>query len=271
MISDMHVHSWYSSDSQAPAEDQIRRALGLGMSHIAITDHQDYDFPPGHLNYLLSDTGDTEGYLAGIGRLKEKYAGRIEVLLGLELGLQPHLGEMLDRYVRSYPFDFIIGSTHCFGGRDTEDPSLYEDRSEEDACRDYFVTELENLRSTDAYDVAGHLDFILRDLPTRNRNFSYEKYADVLDEILRTLIAKGKGLECNSKSLYIGMGQPGPDTSILRRYREMGGEILTFGSDAHRSDRIGMAFDRAAAIAKNCGFHYYCVFRERKPVFFPLE
>ena len=271
MISDMHVHTCFSSDSTAPVEDQIRKAISLGMKHIAITDHQDYDYPAWHSIYLLSDTGDTEGYLNGLRAVREKYAEQIEVLFGIELGLQVHLGEMLNKYVAKYPFDFVIGSTHCYDGRDTEDPALYADRSEEEACRAYFQTELDNIAATDAYDVVGHIDFVLRDLPSKNRYFTYAKYAELLDEILLTVIRKGKGIECNTKTLYRGMGQPGPDTSVLRRYRELGGEIITFGSDAHRPDWIGGSFDEASKIVRDCGFRYYCIYKERSPVFLPLE
>ena len=270
MITDMHVHTCFSSDSTAPVETQVRKALSLGMKHIAISDHQDYDYPPWHSIYLLSETGDTEGYLSVLREVREKYEGRIEVLIGIELGLQVPLGKRLDRYVAAYPFDFVIGSTHFFNGRDTEDPALYRDCTEEDACRAYFQTELDNRAATDAYDVVGHLDFVLRDLPSKNRYFSYRTYADLLDEILLTVIRKGKGIECNTKTLYRGMGQPSPDTSVLKRYRELGGEIITFGSDAHQPDWIGGAFVEASEILRECGFRYYCIFRDRKPVFLPL-
>lgn len=269
-LSDLHVHTHFSSDSDALPEGQIERAIELGMRHIAITDHQDHDLPPGGRTFLLGETGDTDAYVSAIHSLQDQYRGKIEVLVGVELGLQPHLGPMLDEYAASHPFDFIIGSTHRFEGRDTEEQELYEGRADEESARRYFETEFENLRATQAYDVVGHLDFVLRDLPSRNENFRYETHADVLDAMLLYVIEQGKGIECNTATLYRGYGQPGPDTSIIRRYRELGGEIITFGSDAHRVQRLGMAFDEAKQIVQDCGFRHYCIYRNRRPVFLPL-
>lgn len=270
MISDLHVHTYFSSDSTASVEEQIERAIDLGMQHIAITDHHDLDLPPGGRTFLLGEDGDTERYLRTMNEAKQTYADRIEVIVGVELGLQEHLGPTLDAYVREHSFDFIIGSTHRFDGRDTEEQSLYVGRSDEESCRLYFEAELENLRVTDAYDIVGHLDFVLRDIPSRNKLFSYELHKDVLDEMLQLVIDEGKGIECNTTTLYRGYGEPGPDVSIIRRYRELGGEIITFGSDAHSAKNIGRAFKEAADIVRDCGFDHYCIYRERKPVFLPL-
>lgn len=270
MISDMHVHTLFSSDSQTPVEAQIERAIELGMKHVAITDHQDYDYPEWHSIYLLSDCDDTEGYIKKLQEVKARYADKIEVTIGIELGLQVHLAERLRQYVAEVPFEYVIGSTHCFEGRDTEDPALYEGRSEEEACRAYFQTELDNINAADAFDVVGHLEFVLRDLPSRNRNFSYKKYSDILDEILLSVIRRGKGIECNTKSLDVGMGEPSPCQDTIRRYRELGGEIITFGSDAHAPDRIGSSFKTASQMVSDCGFKYYCIYRDRKPVYLPL-
>lgn len=270
MISDMHVHTLFSSDSNTLVETQIEQAIQLGMKCIAITDHQDYDYPPWHSIYLLSDCDDTLGYIKKLQDVKTRYADRIEVIIGIELGLQVHLAEKLHNYTAEFPFEFVIGSTHCFEGRDTEDQTLYACRSEEESCRAYFRAELDNITAVDSFDVVGHLDFVLRDLPNKNRNFTYQKYADILDQILLSVIQRGKGLECNTKTLSIGWKEPSPNTDTLRRYRELGGEIITFGSDGHTSDRVGGKFELAAQLVRSCGFKYYCVYRNRKPVFLPL-
>jgi len=269
-ISDFHIHTHFSSDSDAPPAAQIERAIALGMRHIAITDHHDLDLPPGGRTFLLGETGDTEAYIRTMQELKSAYADRIEVLIGVELGLQPHLGQTLNTLAAAHPFDFIIGSTHRFDGRDTEEQELYAGRPDEESVQLYLETELENLKATDAYDVVGHLDFVLRDLPSRNKNFRYETHADVLDAMLSHVIESGKGIECNTTTLYRGFGAPGPDASVIRRYRELGGEIITFGSDAHRPERLGMAFEEARGIVRDCGFSHYCIFRERKAEFLPL-
>lgn len=270
MICDMHIHTEFSSDSATAPQLQLDRAVELGMKQICITDHQDYDYPPWHSIYLLSETGEMEPYLKKLFQLKEMYQDKIELLIGIEFGLQPHLAERINREYGQYPFDFVIGSTHCFGGRDTEDQTLYEGRSKEEAVRDYFETELRNLTLTDGYDVTGHLDFVLRDIPGKNQGFSYRTYGDILDEILLTVIRKGKGIECNTKSLVVGMGDSSPGKEIIRRYYELGGRIITFGSDAHFPERIGAKFSEAKEIVKSCGFETYCIYRKHEPVFLPL-
>lgn len=182
MYSDVHVHTHFSSDSKAGIDDMLARAIRRGMKHICITDHQDYDYPPWHSIYLLSETGDVDSYLKTLLDKREEFADRIELLIGIEYGLQPHLAERINNEYKKYPFDMVIGSTHCFSGRDTEDQTLYEGRAKEAAVREYFQTELDNLKAIDGYDTIGHLDFVLRDCPQKNEGFTYGKYADVLDE-----------------------------------------------------------------------------------------
>lgn len=270
MYSDVHVHTQFSSDSTVSVEEQVERAVKRGMRHLCITDHQDYDYPPWHSVYLLSETGDVNSYLEKLQEVREAYAGRIELLIGIEFGLQPHLAERHNREYNLYPFDMVIGSTHCFSGRDTEDQTLYEGRSKEEAIREYFQTELDNISLTDGYDTIGHLDYVLRDIPGKNEGFTYQKYSDILDELLKTAIRKNKALELNTKSLVIGMRDSSPGRDVFRRYRELGGELVTLGSDAHFPERLGACFDIAGEILLDAGFRYYCVYRQHQPVFLPL-
>ena len=126
------------------------------------------------------------------------------------------------------------------------------------------------LKSLLLFRVCGHIDYVVRYGPNRNLYYTYEKYRDILDEILRVLVQKGIGLECNTAGFKYGLGHPNPTEKILSRYRELGGEILTLGSDAHAPEHIAYDFERAGALLKECGFHYYTVFRNRKPEFLPL-
>ena len=119
-------------------------------------------------------------------------------------------------------------------------------------------------------DTYGHLDYIVRYGPNQNRFYSYEKYQDILEAILKKLIEKNVGLEVNTGGYHYGLGEPNPCTAIIRRYKELGGEIITIGADAHAPEKIGYDFDRAAQVLKECGFEYYTVFKERKPEFIRL-
>lgn len=105
----------------------------------------------------------------------------------------------------------------------------------------------------------------------KNRDYSYEKYHAILDAILRRIIELGKGIELNTGGYHYGLGQPNPCTEIIRRYRELGGEIITIGADAHTPDKIGYDFDKAAQVLHDCGFTYYNVFRGRKAEYINLD
>ncbi|MCM1027260.1 MAG: histidinol-phosphatase HisJ family protein [Roseburia sp.] len=267
---DCHLHSSYSGDSDTPMEEMILRGISLGLTSLCFTEHQDFAFPPSPEQpeniFLL----DTDAYLRGFTRLKEKYRGKIRLLFGVELGLQPEIAGENAAYARSREFDFIIASSHVCHGKDPYYPSFFQGRSEEDAIREYFTSILENIRLFSDFDVYGHLDYVVRYAPNRDRNYSCESYRELLDDILRLLLEKGKGLELNTGGIQKGLRDFHPCQPILKRYRELGGEIVTLGSDAHDTAQIADCFDRAAAVLKECGFRYYAVFRNRAPEFIRL-
>lgn len=275
MISDMHSHTRWSSDSSTPVDVHIEAAIARGMKHLCITEHQDYDaptFPPDYFTFLIDDKGDDDAisrYIEDLQKAKKKYKEQIDVLIGIEMGLQPHLASRLDVLAEKYPFDFIIGSTHTFHGMDAEDKRHYENISIEEAIRQYFEEEYENLKCFKKYDIVGHMDFALRYGPGAAEAFTYEKYGDVLDEILKEVIHSGKGIECNT-SKYKAKNMTNPNMAIIKRYAELGGEIITFGSDAHTPERIGEGFEQVGEMVKACGIKSYAIFRNHEPFFFDL-
>lgn len=266
MNSDFHLHTSFSSDSDTPMEEMVHEGIRKGLDMICFTEHMDFDFPPGEFDFLV----DMDAYRSEWERLRDKYQDKIELLYGIELGLQPHLTGQLPEFTASHPFDFIIGSQHVADGCDPYDRIFFENRSEEESYRRYFSCLLENLRCLSCFDVCGHIDYVVRYGPNRNLYYSYEKYRDILDEILKVVVSRGIGLECNTAGFKYGLGHPNPTEKILRRYRELGGEILTIGSDAHAPEHIAYDFERAAALLKECGFRYYTIFKSRKPEFLPL-
>lgn len=274
---DCHLHSAFSGDSDTPMEQMILRGISLGLQSMCFTEHNDFDYPsqepsskeeqaPAENEFLLN----TDSYLYDFLRCREKYASQIKLLFGVELGLQPHLIQENSRYARSYDFDFIIGSSHVCGGRDPYYPSFFTGRSEEEAYREYFASILENIQKFSDFDVYGHLDYIVRYGPDKDSYYSYGRYRDLFDRILTLLIENGKGIEINTGGLSKGLREPHPCTDIVRRYHELGGEIVTIGSDAHSPSRIAAHFDRAAEVLEACGFRYYTVFEKRIPKFIRL-
>ncbi|MCI8550251.1 MAG: histidinol-phosphatase HisJ family protein [Lachnospiraceae bacterium] len=263
---DSHLHTSFSVDSDTPPEIQIERAIALGMPSLCITDHQDFDGPPDIKDF----TFDTKAYWKALLPLKEAYRGKIDLRIGVELGLQTGIPSDLAAYAASQPFDFIIGSIHFCDGMDPYYPKYYEGRTEDAAYRAYFEEELKNFKAYDCFDSAGHLDYIVRYGPNKNTFYTYEKFRDIFDEILKLLIQRGQGLECNTAGFKAGLGHPHPTEAILKRYRELGGEILTLGSDAHRPEHLAFHFDQIGDLLKSCGFRYYTIFKGRKPEFLPL-
>lgn len=267
VTSDCHLHSSHSGDSDTPMEDMILQGIGQGLTDLCFTEHNDFSYPesPGTPAgmFLLN----TDSYLYDLARLKEKYEGQIRLLFGVELGLQPEILRQNAIYAKSHEFDFIIASSHVCHGRDPYYPDFYEGRPEEEAYREYFESILENIKKFSNFDVYGHLDYVVRYGPGKDRNYSYEKYKDILDEILKALLDKGKGIELNTGGIKSGMKEFHPCTDLLKRYRGLGGEIITVGSDSHDSQHIGDSFDRAANVLKECGFRYYTIFEKRAPEF----
>ena len=246
-------------------EEMVLRGIELGLDTMCFTEHHDIDFPdsddgPG-ANFLLN----TDSYLYELIQMKEKYAGKIRILFGVELGLQPHLMRENAVYAKSYDFDLIIGSSHLCNGQDPYYPTFFEGRTDEEAYREYFESILENVKKFSNFDVYGHLDYVVRYGASLDRDYSYEKYKDILDRILESLLEKGKGIELNTGGIEKGMRDLHPCMGVLKRYRELGGEIITVGSDAHSPDRMAGSFHRACEVLKDCGFQYYTVFEKRLP------
>ena len=121
------------------------------------------------------------------------------------------------------------------------------------------------------FDVLGHIDYVVRYGKETAEHYSYRKYADEIDAILKKVLDMGKGIELNTGGYKYGLGFCNPHPDIIRRYRELGGEIITVGADAHCPEHIAYDFAKAKAVLEECGFRYYTVFEERKPVFRKID
>lgn len=270
ITADCHLHSSFSGDSHTSMEDMVLRGISLGMKIMCFTEHNDFEYPayPG----LPADTFllNTDSYLYTLATLKEKYADKIKLLFGVELGLQPGVVQTNAVYAKAHDFDFIIGSSHVCHGKDPYYPGFFTGRGTESSLREYFESTLENIRKYSDFDVYGHLDYAVRYAPEKDVGYSCKTYGDILDEILKLLLDKEKGIELNTGGIKSGMRDFHPCMDILKRYRELGGEVITVGSDSHDAGNVAAHFDRAADVLKECGFRYYCVFEKRTPDFFKL-
>lgn len=270
---DMHMHTWFSTDSEACPCDMADEAVRKGLKTICFTDHFDKD----DLEWGEEGIFDVDAYFVEMQKLQEEYAGKVNIRIGIELGLRTYLKDYYEELTKKYPFDFVIGSVHNVPyKKDAEgnilytDPAaekLFTDRTDKEAYRLMMETTLENVRTSDCFQTLGHLDYVVRYGKSREKEYSYTDYADIIDEILKLLIEKEKGLEVNSAGLKYGLPFAHPHPDVLKRYRELGGEIITIGADAHKPKHIAYDFAKAEEILKSCGFKYYTEFFEQKPVF----
>lgn len=269
MYSDFHLHSRFSGDSEENPESIVKKAIELGMEQICITDHQDLDFPeiPAPVQPVYEI--DPEEYFGVWHALKEKYAAHIDISIGLEAGIEPHTYEEQLQRTKAVPYDFIINSCHVV----TRDLSYYPDffarYGTREGMRMYLECVLYNISKFENYDVVGHIDFLLRYAPEKE-GYRPEENMDVAEKILRKSMEDGKGIEVNTAGFRTGTGDSNPCRLILKKYREIGGEILTIGSDAHVCRDIGADFKKIGEILKDIGFKYYCTFKGRKATFHPL-
>ena len=270
IYTDTHLHSSFSSDSDTPMELMIKQGIRLGMKTLCFTEHYDPCYPdtPDGLDFLL----DFENYKKTLFTLKEKYASQIEILYGLELGVQPHLGRTLANFYKKYgnDFDFIINSCHIVNGMDPYYGTYFKEMGATRGLMNYFETILSNLKVFPHYQSVGHLDYVCRYLPESSQTFFYDHFADVLDEILIEIIERNRALEVNTAGLKYGLDWPNPDISILRRYRELGGELITIGSDAHQPEHMAWEFEKIPDILHRAGFRHYVVFKGKKPVVYDI-
>lgn len=267
ITADYHLHTSFSGDSDTPMEAMIQKGIELGLTQMCFTEHNDFDYPVTERDPAGFFELNPDSYLYDFLKLKEKYADKIKLCFGVELGLQPHLSQKNAAFAKAHDFDFIIASSHICNGCDPYYPAFYEGRSQEEAYREYFESIFDNLKVFSNFDVYGHLDYVVRYGPEKDAGYSYEQYRDIIDPILEKLISNGKGIELNTGGLARGIKNVNPCTAIIRRYKELGGEIITIGSDAHIPGQIAAHFDKAAAILSSCGFRYYCTFEGRKAVF----
>ena len=263
MLADNHLHTKFSVDGGIEPEIMIQEAIRRGIPSICITDHMDKDYFADGEEWIF----DLDNYFYVLSELKEKYQDQIELRIGMELGMQPHLSEYAAQVTASKPFDYIIGSIHCVNGGDPYYPEFFDKRSDKEAYRETLIETIKSLNVISDFDVLGHLDYVVRYGKKRESEYSYREFADEIDVILKHLITNGKGLEINTAGWKYGLPFAHPHPDVLKRYKELGGEIITLGSDAHRPEHIGYDFQKARELLVANGFLFCTEFKERKPVF----
>lgn len=281
IIPDYHLHSCFSADCDSDPRKIIETAQSNGMRSLCFTDHNDLDFPdtPDNLVFDL----DIENYISTLMNLRNELTS-FDIRIGVEQGVMPTTCSTLNSYSKEHPgLDFIICSSHVVEGFDPyySELWLYPDgtvKDKEKIYQTYFEEMLYNVQHFHDYNVYGHMDYVFRYGPENDKRVTKEsfaeiyfpKYKELIYEILKSIIYDGKGIEINTGSLYRGMDYAHPHIEILKMYRELGGEILTFGSDAHDLEHIGYGLKAASQMAMDTGFRYYSEFKNMQPQFIKL-
>lgn len=259
-LTDNHTHTCFSGDSEAPVRLQIEAAISAGLSGITFTDHLDPDFPPDHDLFMF----DIDRYFKELTPLRERYQSQIDIRIGVEIGMRPDQKELLPRLADAYPFDVVIGSIHVVDLYDPYYPQYWRDYGTEKGLRRFFEATNECVNMFDFYDTLGHIDYIFRYMPKDGPQMRAQDFAPLIDEILLTLIRKGKALEINTAGWKYGLPYPHPCPDILKRYYELGGRRLTLGSDGHKPEHLAYDFEKVPAYLKECGFSEYSRYIGRK-------
>lgn len=259
---DFHMHSTVSFDGHDCPERMVQAAADMGLKEICFTDHIDYE-PGAEVQTMVFDTG---AYHAAYDHLTHP---NVKICRGLEFGMLPDNVAQFKEDLKRAEFDFVLGSVHFTDGIDIYFEPYWTGKTVHQAERRYLEETLACVRAHDDFDVLGHLTYIskARAHPAA-RPVPFEEHREIVDEILRVLVQKGKGMEINTSGVD-RCGDFLPYDVYFRRFKELGGEIVTVGSDAHNWKRVGQYSDRACDILKEI-FGYVCTFEGRKPIFHKL-
>ena len=259
---DFHMHSSVSFDSQEDARTMALAARDRGLKEICFTDHMDYCRTSNWPNMLF----DLDEYSRAYDALE---VPGLKIRRGVEVGLTTWNLDLASEFPKQRPFDFVLGSVHFAQDIDPYEKRFWEGRTVQEGFRAYLEETLEVLKIHDNYDVLGHLTYACKSPhnPTKDV-IRFEDFHEITDEVMKVIISKGKGMEINTSGVDV-VGVFLPTAEYLRRFKELGGEIVTVGSDAHNAARVGQYTDRALEILKDI-FGYVCTFENRVPTFHKL-
>jgi histidinol-phosphatase (PHP family) len=276
-LADYHTHSRYSFDGSEELDTMCQHAIAAGLSEIAVTDHMDIYTGFGYGRMIDYDVTCGRPWVmqvrelyAELEQVRDRYAGRLKVKLGTELG-QPQVNMAAARkFLADYPLDFVIGSVHNM--EHDLDVYYYDfEKVDGEQLFDHYLDWLQEMADNCDFDVMGHITYPLRYLFERTgKRISLEPYEEKLRILFQTLVKSGRGIELNVSGLAKPMQETLPPFSLICLYRECGGEIITNGSDAHKAEQIGMFQKEGQQMLREAGFSYLTVYTGRKPEFVKL-
>lgn len=261
MLADYHMHTNFSDDSTYEMEDEIKRAIELGLDEICFTEHVDHGVKT-DLNCNYSE------YLKEFKRCKEIYKDKITLKFGIEFGIQSHTIEEFQKDFNENEFDFVILSCHQVEDKEFWTQDFQRGKSQKEYNEKYYEEILKVVSNYKDYSVLGHLDLIKR--YDEEGNYPFENVKDIIEEILKVVIRDGRGIEVNTSSFRYNLDSLTPSKDILKLYKELGGRIITIGSDTHEEVHVGYKISEVREELKKLGFEEFCTFEKMIPTFHKL-
>ena len=270
---DNHSHCEFSFDGKrTTVEASSKVAAEKGLGGLCFADHCDIFVPQQtlELSPRSGDLADIPAQQAEIERVQELFP-QIRILKGIEIGMHPQCREQVKKLMAENRFDQVIGSIHYIDDTDPFFGGYFEGKTWREAYGYYLETIYREMSAWGDFDIMGHYDYVVRYCDYDQVDILYKDFSDIFDEMFRYLIHNGKALEINTKSYLNYNGrQANLDLDVLKRYREMGGEIISFGSDSHDAHAVGTDFEKYAAIVKSLGFRGAAHYEKRQLVQLPL-
>lgn len=276
MFADYHVHTAFSDDSIYPMEQVVQDAISKKIDEICFTEHVDYGIkvdwdsgkeivyrngePCANCNYPL--------YMKTIKQMKKRYGNKITIKTGLEFGMQMHTIKLYEKLFSQYDLDFVLLSIHQVNDLEFWNQDYQRGKTQKEYNEGYYDEMLRLVKSYKNYSVLAHMDLITR--YDNDGVYSFEKIKNKITEILKIVISDGKGIELNTSSKRYGLSDSTPCRDILTLYYNLGGNIITIGSDSHKPEQLGAYIQEGKELLRSIGFTQYCTFEKMKPIFHSL-
>lgn len=258
---DLHTHTTFSHDGSGTYEKMVEFAREKSLKVFGTSEHYDFD-----TTIFGFDTPmpNVDAYFDAYKKAKETYKD-IELLFGIEFGFDKSdiVKNKYKELSTKYPFDFIINSVHLTDGKECYFLDYFENKTRKEAYEKYLQNVLLSIDAPYDYQVIGHIGYVCRNAPYDNAPLTLNEFGDIIDEILKKIIEKNKTIELNTSTKTAG-SLTLPNTEILKRYYELGGRNITFGSDAHNIDRLCEHYELVTELAKSIGFKYFSYFKNRE-------
>jgi histidinol-phosphatase (PHP family) len=254
---DLHNHTYLCNHAEGEMEEYVKRAIELGIDSFGFSEHAPMkNFEDG---YRLTFENQ-EFYQKSVLALQEQYKDKIEILLGYEVDYIE--GDYLLDGIVNAPVDYLIGSVHYLDKWGFDNPEFigeYEKRDIDKIWEEYFKA-MQNMARSGYFDIVGHFDLI------KVFNFLPKKdMKELCFEVLKEIKKADMVLEVNSAGLRKDVKEQYPSREILQLAYELNIPI-TFGSDAHKIEQIGMFYDKITDIAKQIGYKSCISFKKREKI-----